>query len=158
MWTCSSCGTEVEGFYVACSQCGTARAGTASSPWPKPNLETDRPHRGKKVHRYNQIPLKERAVNLLVSVGVITYGGVGLVIDDLYLPGRRRGGIHLHGGPAIVGFIGLLLAVAVLVATVVDHYDHRDNERHYKEFARISGIASVGFLVVAIVWQAVSGK
>ncbi len=48
----------------------------------------------------NQIPLKERWSNLIFAAALLGYGGLGVKIDDLYIPGKRSSGVHLHGAPA----------------------------------------------------------
>lgn len=83
----------------------------------------------------NHIPVKERLSNFLFAFALLGYGGLGLKIDDLYIPGKRSSGIHLHGGPAWVMFAAICCAAIVLLATIVDHYDRRDNERHYQATA-----------------------
>ena len=103
-------------------------------------------------HTPNQIPFGQRVLNSLLAIGLLTYGIVGLVLDDIYVPGKRNRGIHLHGGPAITMFAAMVCAVLVLLAVVVDHYDRRDNERHYKLFATIFQIAGWGCFAVALVW------
>ena len=60
-----------------------------------------------------QISLAERIIHTVLSVGFI---GFGLLTDDLYLPGKRRGaGTHLHGTPALLMFIAMCCAAAALL-------------------------------------------
>jgi hypothetical protein len=170
MWKCPRCGQENEAFYDACSLCGTFRDGSrprarrVTDVSPERNSSDDARRGDFAVRRRrpwayipNEIPLKERFVNTFFSLGLITYGIIGLVIDDLYIPMRRRGGIHLHGGTAAVMFVAMALAACVLAATIVDHYDRRDNERHYKGFARVTGFVATVCCFVAVFWQMVRG-
>ena len=83
----------------------------------------------------NHIPLKERWSNLIFAAALLGYGGLGVKIDDLYIPGKRSAGVHLHGAPAWVMFGAICCAAIVLLATIVDHYDRRDNEHYYQATA-----------------------
>lgn len=97
----------------------------------------------------NHISFGERVFHILLSLGLIGYGLIGLLTDDLYLPGKRRG-VHLHGTPAFLMFIAMLCAAVVLSSVVVDHYDKRDNERHYRLFARLGGFVGWTFFALAL--------
>jgi hypothetical protein len=103
----------------------------------------------------NQIPLRQRIINSLLALFLIGYGLVGLIQDDIYIPGRRSRGWHLHGVPAIIMFVAMACAALVCVSVIVDHFDRRDNERQYKLFAHVFQIAGwvcfVAALVIAIV-------
>lgn len=99
-----------------------AEVAIASDPTKKRALE----------YQPNQIPLKERWSNFLFATALLTYGGLGAKIDDLYIPGKRGNGVHFHGAPAWMMFGALACAAVVLLLTIVDHYDRRDNERHYR--------------------------
>jgi hypothetical protein len=76
--------------------------------------------------------------NILLSSALLTYGTYGILIDDLFLPGRRGPGIHLHGIPAKVMYVAMLFACANLLAVVIDHYDTRNNEHNYRRFATLT--------------------
>jgi hypothetical protein len=96
----------------------------------------------------NHIPAGERVWHGLLSVLLTGYGAYGLWVDDLYLPGKRGPGIHLHGLAAWVMALAMLCAVASLLSVVVDHYDRRNNETGYKAFARLTAIA--GWVLFAL--------
>ena len=99
------------------------------------------------AYQPNQIPLKERILCCVLSVILISYGIVGLVNDDLYIP-RRHGGFHLHGFPMILMIIAMACASIAMLLVVIDHYDRRDNERYYRQVSLIvQGIAWSCFVV-----------
>ena len=80
----------------------------------------------------NQVPLRERTVHIVLSLFLVAYGGYGLWVDDLYIPGKRSNGLHLQGAPAWMMYGAMICACVVLISLVVDHYDRRDNERRYR--------------------------
>lgn len=96
----------------------------------------------------NQIPVKERWSNFIFASALLAYGGIGARIDDLYIPGRRGNGVHLHGAPAWVMFGAMACAALVLLLTIVDHYDRRDNERHYQQAA--AGFKTAGWTLFGL--------
>jgi hypothetical protein len=95
----------------------------------------------KKGYNPNHIPHGERRANIILSSVMLLYGTFGIIIDDLYIPGKRRPGIHFHGEPAWILYLAFLCGVANLMSVVVDHYDKRNNEINYKLFARVTQIA-----------------
>lgn len=99
----------------------------------------------------NHIPRGERIKNVLLSTALLAYGTFGLWIDDLYLPGKRSSGIHLHGYPAKVMYLAMLFACANLLAVVVDHCDQRNNEHSYRRMAKLTQIAGWTTFVLALV-------
>ncbi|WP_394001969.1 hypothetical protein ACF3M1_14980 [Luteimonas sp. WGS1318] len=59
---------------------------------------------------------KGRVTGLYIAIALIAYALAGDVFNDLYLPGRRRGGLHLHNEaipPAVLAI--LLIAAKFLV-------------------------------------------
>lgn len=99
----------------------------------------------------NHIPRGERVTNVLLSMALLAYGTFGLWIDDLYLPGKRTSGIHLHGLPAKAMYLAMLFACANLLAVVVDHYDRRNNEHRYRRVAQLTQIGGWTTFVLALV-------
>jgi hypothetical protein len=97
----------------------------------------------------NHISFGERVFHILLSLGLIGYGLLGFLENDLYLPGKRRG-IHLHGTPALMMFIAMLCAAAAFLSVVIDHYDKRDNERYHRFFARLGEVAGWTFFGLAL--------
>jgi Kef-type K+ transport system membrane component KefB len=85
----------------------------------------------------NHISTATRMVYVVGSGVLLAYAGYGLHIDDLYIPGKRSGGIHLSGLPAWLMACAMAFAAANLLSVVVDHYDRRNNEIRYAHFAAI---------------------
>lgn len=97
----------------------------------------------------NHISVGERILHVVLSLGLISYGLIGFLKDDLYMP-AKRGGFHLHGASALLMFMAMLSASAVLLSVVVDHYDKRNNERYYYLFARLGEVAGWTFFGLAL--------
>ena len=104
-----------------------------------------------KEYAPNHIPFKSRVLSIVFSTILLGYGLFAYRIDDLYLPGKRSGGMHLHGESMYIMLIAFAFAVANLLSVVVDHYDRRNNETNYRKFARVSGILGWVFFALAIV-------
>lgn len=102
-------------------------------------------------HVPNHIPRRERVANVLLSVLLFAYCTFGALHDDIYIPGKRSAGVHLHGTPMWVMYAAMLCAVANLMSVVVDHYDERANEIDYKRFARLTQVLGWGLLLGAYV-------
>lgn len=81
----------------------------------------------------NAVPFKVRLLNVMLSVILLIYGTFGVITDNFVIPGKR-GELTLYGYPAWVMYGALLCLVANLIATVIDHYDTRNNEKKYKKF------------------------
>ena len=101
-------------------------------------------------HTPNHSPVGERVVHAVLSVFLIGYGLFGVITDELFIPGKRTRGVHLHGMPAALMFVAMLSASAVLMSVVIDHYDQRNNERNYKLFARIGEVVGWSFFGSAL--------
>jgi hypothetical protein len=99
----------------------------------------------------NRIPAKERARHVGLSLLLIGYGGYGVWVNDLYLPGRRAG-VHLHDEAAWLMYAAMLAASLVLLSVVVDHYDRRDNERHYRRVARGGAWLGWSLFAASVFW------
>jgi hypothetical protein len=85
----------------------------------------------------NQIPRGELASHIILSPLLLAYGTYGVWANDLYMPGRRSRGIHLHDSPAWVMYGAILCACLVMLSVVADHYDRRNNETSYRFFAAL---------------------
>lgn len=83
----------------------------------------------------NHIPKKERLQSLIFSTLLFAYGAYGIYINDLFIPGKRKG-IHLHNLAAWVMFGALICACLIMISVVADHYDKRNNEKAYRAFAK----------------------
>lgn len=88
----------------------------------------------------NHIPKSARILNVVLSTILLIYGGFGVWADDLFLPGRATSGVHLHGEPAWIMYAAMIVASFNLLSVVVDHYDRRNNETNYRQFARITQV------------------
>jgi hypothetical protein len=89
---------------------------------------------------------------------LVIYGIHGVVVDDLFLPGKRSGGIHLHGAAALTMFFAFLCACSVMISSIVDHYDTRDNEGKYKTFAVTLTTCGWVLFFVAILFELVGAR
>ena len=98
----------------------------------------------------NKIPFQTRVVNILLSLFLLGYGGIGFYIDDIYIPGKGSPGTHYHGEPVWLLFASMLSASLNLLSVVADHYDVRDNEVNYKKFAKITQILGWFFYILAL--------
>lgn len=104
----------------------------------------------------NEIPFKERVCHIILSILLIAYGTYGVLVNDLYIPGKRRG-IHLHDVPAWIMYGAIICACMVLFAVVIDHYDRRDNEKHYRMFASVGEYVGWSCFGVSLLWGMFSG-
>lgn len=105
----------------------------------------------KKDYEPNKFSLFQLIWNSLFSFGILSYGTVGLLLDDLYLPGKRTSGRHFHGEPLWILYLSCLSIVVNLLAVVLDHYDERDNEHKYKKLTKITYFMSWVFFILALV-------
>lgn len=104
------------------------------------------------AHVPNHIPRRERLLNVGLSLALLALALWGVIHDDLYIPGKRGGGLHLHGLPRWVMTAALLCTVVNLMAVVVDHHDRRPNEASYRRVAAVTqGLAwALFFLALAL--------
>lgn len=103
------------------------------------------------LHTPNHIPAGERVRNAIFSVLLLAYGSYGVWINDLYIPGKRSKGIHLHDVPAWIMYGAIICACLVMLSVVVDHYDQRNNETNYKLFATTFKYLGLGFFGLSLV-------
>jgi hypothetical protein len=96
------------------------------------------------------VPFRERAFDVIASVVLLAYGSYGLWIDGLWVLARSP--VRVHGVAAVIVFCSFLVAASVLISHVVDHLDRRNNERSYKEFARIGTYAGWTLYIIGIYW------
>ncbi len=99
----------------------------------------------------NYIPSKERVQNLLFSILLFAYGSYGVYANDLYIPGKRSKGVHLHDFAAWAMYGAMLCACLVLFSVIVDHYDRRNNEKHYRWLANVFKFLGWGCFGVSFV-------
>ncbi len=105
----------------------------------------------------NQISYGQRVTYILLSVFLLAYGIHGLIVDDLYIPGRHSRGMHLHGRAAVWMFVAMCYFVVMMLTVVVDHYDTRDNECSYRTFADFSKYLGMFFVAGAFVVGVIDG-
>jgi hypothetical protein len=97
-----------------------------------------------------------RVMHILFSLFFVGYG---LLTDEVWLPGRRRGDIHLHGSAVVCFFLATVCAAAFLTAEVVEHYDRQGEARRYQLFRRIAGLLGwccLGLSLSAWLYQGLS--
>lgn len=100
----------------------------------------------------NKFPLKERIWNTFFSAVLIIYGGYGIYTNDLFIPGKRSRGIHLHDEPALIMYAAFICGTLVMLCVVADHYDERNNEKKYQTFSKVFRCLSWGLAVMSLVW------
>jgi hypothetical protein len=108
-------------------------------------------------HTPNRIPASERFLNVLYAVVILGLGAIGVFKGELLLPGRRTSGPNgaaLQGLPAWLMYAAMACAVCVLLASVVDHYDRRNNEASYRRFAQVGKVCGWSLFAVALVLHA----
>ncbi len=91
-----------------------------------------------KEYKPNQISPGISIKNLIMSGLLLGYGIHGLLKDDIFIPGSSSNGVHFHGGPAWILFAAFLCAICNLIATVIDHYDRRNNKKKYQLLLKIT--------------------
>ena len=103
----------------------------------------------------NKIPHKKIMFNTVFSVILILYGGYGIYVNDLYIPGRHgvsHRAIHLHDEAALLMYAAFICGCLVMLSVVVDHYDERDNEHKYQLFAKCFKFLGWGLFGASIIW------
>lgn len=103
------------------------------------------------LHIPNHIPASERITNTIFSILLFAYGTYGVLVNDLYIPGRRSKGVHLHDVPAWIMYGAIICACLVMLSVVVDHYDKRNNERNYRLVANIFKYLGWGFFILSLI-------
>jgi hypothetical protein len=93
----------------------------------------------------NHVPLEKRLLYIACAVFLLAYGTYGLVLGELYIPGRFPRWDRLAGAPMVIMCLSMMAVVVSLVTTVIDHYDRRDNEHRYYNVSFVA-IGTAGFL------------
>ena len=104
----------------------------------------------------NNIPPGERIGHIILSLLLLAYGTYGVWVNDLYIPGKRRG-THLNDVPAWIMYGAIVCACMVLLSVVIDHYDRRDNEKRYRTFASVCEFLAWSFFGASLVWGIING-
>lgn len=110
-----------------------------------------------KPHVPNRIPASQRFLDVLYASVIIGFGALGLFKGELLLPGKRTSGpngIALQGVSAWIMYGAMLCATCVLLSSVVDHYDRRNNESGYRRFVQVGKIAGWSLFVLALALHA----
>lgn len=116
----------------------------------------------KKKHVPNRIDRRDRIVLTASSALLFAYGTFCSISNHFYLPihftrGARAGGIHLYDSAAVLMYGAVLCACLIMASIVVDHYDQRPNERHYRKFAKVMMyIGFCLFLLSVFAWLSTS--
>ena len=100
----------------------------------------------------NSVALSTRWTRTVLALLLLAYGSYGLWVNDVYLPGKRSRGIHLHDESALLCFVAMVCASLVLLSVVLDHYDRRDNEHRYRQFGKVLGVLGWVFLIGALLY------
>ena len=103
-----------------------------------------------RIHIPNEIPRGERIWNTVFAVALFAYGSYGVWVNELFIPGKRSKGVHLHDVPAWIMYGAMLCACVVMLSVVVDHYDMRPNERHYRTFAQVGKYVGWGLFGLSL--------
>ena len=138
-------------YVLLASSLPTEQVATATADFE----EQDEPlARYDKNGRYvpNHISSNERIVHVVLPLLLFAYGTYGVWANDLYIPGKRSRGMHLHDVPAWIMYAAMVCACLVMFSVVIDHYDRRDNERRYRAFAAIGEFVGCSLFVVSLLW------
>lgn len=95
------------------------------------------------------LTLKQRVKHVASSLALIAYGVSGVVHGSLYNPGKSNNGLHLKGIAMWVGFAAIVFAALHYLSLVVNHYDKRDNQLHYRRFAKITKVTGFTLLFLS---------
>jgi hypothetical protein len=96
-------------------------------------------------------------LNVLYALVIFGLGALGLLHGELLLPGKRTSspnGVALQGLPAWLMYGAMACAVCVLLSTVVDHYDRRNNERACRRFASVGKVLGCSLFILALALHA----
>ncbi|WP_102798510.1 hypothetical protein [Bowmanella denitrificans] len=99
----------------------------------------------------NEVPIFEQIKNVVLSISVIVFGGLGVVENDLAVTACRtcETVYHLKDEAAWVMYAAMLLMAAGLISEVVDHYDKRDNEHLYHRISNFTMLPGLGLFFLA---------
>lgn len=104
----------------------------------------------KKKHKPNFYPVNQRFACLFFSVILLVYAGISVYYNDFPIPSKRKI-LHLHDYPAWVMLLAFMATAANLTSIFIDHYDKRDNEHKYEQFAKVSSKTGWVLFVLALV-------
>lgn len=100
----------------------------------------------------NEVPIWEQIKNLILSVSVIIFGGIGVIENDLAVTVCRRCETvyHLKDSAAWVMYAAMLLMAASFISEVVDHYDKRDNEHVYHKISNFTSLPGLALFALSM--------
>lgn len=101
-------------------------------------------------HTPNSISRGDRIAYTVFSILLFAYGSYGVWVNALYIPGRRTAGTYFHDIPAWIMYGAIVCACLVMLSVVVDHYDRRPNERHYRTFAQAGKYLGWGLVAASM--------
>jgi hypothetical protein len=141
-------------------QAGDARAHEAAQPEPMAEVEQELPPPPRQTHdaqgRYipNEVPWQVRLRHAASAVGLLAYGIYGLHSNKLYVGFKHGHGIHLRDAPAVGMFVAFVCGSLILILSVIDHHDRRDNEYVYRLLQRvllwIGGFFALSSLLIGV--------
>ncbi len=85
----------------------------------------------------NNISLWDRSWTIIFSVIGMVYCVYSLYVGEFYIASKRSAS-RLTGPAATVMSLALFVGVLHMISVIVDHYDRRDNESRYKQFANLT--------------------
>lgn len=84
-----------------------------------------------------------RRLVVLAALLLVIYGFHGLLVDDIYIPGKRSPGHHYRGAPAFVALPMIISFASVLITVAFARYDPRQNTLVAGRFAKFLLTVSV---------------
>lgn len=84
-----------------------------------------------------------RRLVVLAALSLVIYGFHGLLVDDIYIPGKRSPGHHYRGAPAFVALPMIISFASVLITVAFARYDPRQNTLVAGRFAKFLLTGSV---------------
>ena len=97
--------------------------------------------------------------SIALSAALILFAVIALLADDFWIPTGKANsgtGIHLHGTAVWMMGGAIVCACVVILCTVVDHYDKRDNEHVYKKVEMLFTLAGFGAFFSALILHALA--
>ncbi len=98
------------------------------------------------VYVPNTLTASQRWMIGFIALALLLVGGYGVWIDELWIPE----GESLHGLPARTMYLAWVLAAVSLSSRLVDHYDRRNNEKHYKHLQTATALIAMLLFAVAL--------
>ena len=117
------------------------------------------PVTGKTAYKPNSVPVRERLARIALSAALVLFAVIALLADDFWIPTGKANsgpGIHLHGTAVWIMGGAIVCACVVILCTVVDHYDKRDNEHVYKTVEMLFTVAGFGAFFSALILHALT--